>query len=233
MERIRGVGSVRCGIDERIDDLELLDGRARPPVGHDERQRILMLRAHVDEVDIHPVNLGDEVRQGREALLELAPVVIRGPIAGQCLNRLKLHTLRGIRLPVGPARRRDPSTEVCQLVLRNADVERANLDAAFYGAGHDDLRDWWAGLNDNDAKWADCARSRRWSRSFNACPRQPEPVYESAASVSTSFLRIYSQYCCPRRMNKQRNQTLRIDSPFGIKQQRDTDEASDHRSAQE
>jgi hypothetical protein len=35
--------------------------------------------AHVDEVDVHPVDLGDEVRQGGEALLELAPVVIRWP----------------------------------------------------------------------------------------------------------------------------------------------------------
>src|SRR5215204_6188444 len=181
MERIRGVGSVRCGIDERIDDLELLDGRARPPVGHDERQRILMLRAHVDEVDIHPVDLGDEVRQGREALLELAPVVIRGPIAGQCLNRLKLHTLRGIRLPVGPARRRDPSTEVCQLVLRTADVEGAHLDAAFYRASHDDLRDWWAGLNYNDAKWVDCAEADAGAVRLKTCPRQPEPVSESVA----------------------------------------------------
>src|SRR5215213_8102150 len=153
MERIRRVGSARSGVGERIDDLELLDGRARPPVGHDERQRILMFRGYVDEVDINPVILVDDVRQGREALLELAPVVIRGPIGCQCLNRLKLHTLRGIRLPVTPARRRNPSTEVCQLVLRNADVEGANLDAAFYRASHDDLRDWWAGLNDNDAKW--------------------------------------------------------------------------------
>jgi pimeloyl-ACP methyl ester carboxylesterase len=36
MERIPRVGSVRRGVGERIDDLELLDGRARPPVRHNQ-----------------------------------------------------------------------------------------------------------------------------------------------------------------------------------------------------
>ena len=139
MERIRRVGSVRRGVGERLDDLELLDGRARPPVGHNERQRMLMLGAHVDEVDVYPVDLGDEVRQDREALLELAPVVIRGPIGGQCLDRLELHALRGIRLPVWPARRRDAAAQLSELLFRNADVERANPGWGFDSAGHDDL----------------------------------------------------------------------------------------------
>ena len=29
----------------------------------DERQRVLVLRANVDEVDVEPVDLGDELRQ--------------------------------------------------------------------------------------------------------------------------------------------------------------------------
>ena len=103
MKRIRRIGSMRGGVGERLDDLQLLDRRARPPVRHYQRQRILMLGAHMDEVDVHPIDLGDEVRQGRKALLKLAPVVIRGPVGRQCLNRLELHTLRGIRLSVGPA----------------------------------------------------------------------------------------------------------------------------------
>jgi hypothetical protein len=140
MECIRRIGSVRRGVGERIDDLKLLDGRARPPVGHDERQRILMLGAHVDEVDVHPVDLGDEVGQGGEALFELAPVVIGGPIGSQRLNRLELHALRGISLPVGPARRRDASTEICQFIFWNADVEPANPGWGFDSASYDDLR---------------------------------------------------------------------------------------------
>ena len=58
------------GFGERVDDLQLLDRRARPPVRDDERQRVLVLGADVDEVDVHPVDLGDEVREGREAPLE-------------------------------------------------------------------------------------------------------------------------------------------------------------------
>jgi len=53
---------VRGGIGERTDDLQLLDDRARPAVTDDDRQRVLVLRANVDEVDVEPVDLGDEVR---------------------------------------------------------------------------------------------------------------------------------------------------------------------------
>jgi len=134
MERIGCAGSVRRGVGERLDDLELLDGRARPPVGHNERQRILMLGAHVDEVDVHPVDLGNEVRQRGEPLLECAPVVIGAPIGGKCLDRLELHALRGIGLPVGPAGRGDASTKTCQFVFRNADAEPANLGCGLGGA---------------------------------------------------------------------------------------------------
>jgi len=127
MKRIRRVGSMRRRVGERTDDLELLDGRARPPVGHDERQRILMLGPHVDEVDVHPVDLGDEVRQGGEVLLELAPVVIGGPIGSQRLDRLQLHALRGIGLPVGPARRDDAPAQVGELLLRHLDRKWTNV----------------------------------------------------------------------------------------------------------
>jgi len=151
MECIRRVRVVRRGVSERLNDLELLDRRARPPVGHDERQRILMLGARMDEVDVHPVDLGDEVRQGREAFLEVVPVVIGGPIGGHCLDRVELHSLRGIRLAVGPKCRRDASTEVYQLIFRRTDLEGANLGATFDCATHHDLRRRLGGFEkDND-----------------------------------------------------------------------------------
>jgi hypothetical protein len=53
---------MRRGIGERIDDLQLFDGRAGPAVRDDERQRILVIGTHVDEVNVHAVDLGDEVR---------------------------------------------------------------------------------------------------------------------------------------------------------------------------
>ena len=67
VERVRRGPAISGGIGQRPDDLELLDDRARPAVGDDDRQRIFMPRADVDEVDVEPVDLGDEIRQARSA----------------------------------------------------------------------------------------------------------------------------------------------------------------------
>jgi hypothetical protein len=50
------------GIGQPIDDLQLLDDRAGPSVIDDERQRAIVLRANVDEVNVEPVDFGDELR---------------------------------------------------------------------------------------------------------------------------------------------------------------------------
>ena len=127
MEGVRRVGAVLRGIGERIDDLELLDRRARPPVRDDQRQGVLVLGANVNEVDVDPVDLGDEVREGGKALLELAPVVIRRPVVGQCLDRLELHALGGIHLPVGPLRRLDAVAQVLELLIGDFDVNSMDV----------------------------------------------------------------------------------------------------------
>ena len=85
---------MRRGIGQRIDDLHLLDDRAGPSVRDDERQRIFMFRANVNEVNVQPIDLGDELRQGVQFRLALAPVVFRRPIARELLNRRELHALR-------------------------------------------------------------------------------------------------------------------------------------------
>ena len=126
MEGVRRAGAVLRGLGERIDDLELLDRRARPPVRDDERQGVLVLGANVNEVDVDAVDLGDEVREGGKALLELAPVVIPCPVAGQCLDRLEPHALGGIHLAVGPLRRVDATAQVLELLL--GDVDRELVD---------------------------------------------------------------------------------------------------------
>ena len=100
MERVRRAAAVRRGIGERLDDLQLLDDRAGPAVRDDERQRVLVLRADVDEVDVEPVDLGHELRQGVQLRLAPAPVVVGRPVA-----RELLHRSRAAR----PASRRRPS----------------------------------------------------------------------------------------------------------------------------
>ena len=94
MERIGCAGAMRCGIGQWIDDLHLLDNRARPSMRDDERQRVFMFRANVNEVNVQSIDLGDELRQGVQSRLDLAPVVFRPPIARECLNRRELHALR-------------------------------------------------------------------------------------------------------------------------------------------
>ena len=63
VEGVLGVAAVRRRVGERADGLEQLDDRAGPPVRHDQRQSVLVRRAHVDEVDVHAIDLGGELRQ--------------------------------------------------------------------------------------------------------------------------------------------------------------------------
>src|SRR5882724_788913 len=97
MESVRCARTMCRGISERIDDLQLLDDRAGPSVRDDEWQRIVMFRTNVNEMNVQPIDLGDELWQGVQSRLHLPPVVFRPPIACECLNRRELHALRCIR----------------------------------------------------------------------------------------------------------------------------------------
>src|SRR5215213_4426572 len=138
MEGDLGAPAVRRGIDEWIDDLDLLDDRAGPSVRDDERQRIFMFRTNVNEMDVQPVDLGDELRQGLQFRLDLAPIVICRPIAREVLHRRELHALGLIRdgLLFGPVRVRDAAAEVLQSLIRNVDVEGSDRDPFPYWTGH-------------------------------------------------------------------------------------------------
>ena len=96
VEGVLGVATVRRRVGQRADRLEQLDDRAGPAVRHDQRQRVLVLGLDVDEVDVHPVDLGRELRQRVEPCLGLAPVVVGRPVARQLLDRRQLHALRPI-----------------------------------------------------------------------------------------------------------------------------------------
>jgi hypothetical protein len=80
-----------------------------------------MLRADVNKVDVQAVDLGDEIRIGVQPGLALAPIVIRRPIARECLGQRELNALRSVRdsFFVRPTRRLDPAAKVDQLFLRN------------------------------------------------------------------------------------------------------------------
>ena len=107
MKRLRCAAAMRRGIGQGVDDLQLLDDRTGPTVGDDERQRIFMLGANVNEMNVQPIDLGEELGQRIQPRLSLAPLVLRRPIVGEPLNRRELHALGliGNGLPVGPSRR--------------------------------------------------------------------------------------------------------------------------------
>jgi hypothetical protein len=93
MECIRCGGPVRRGIGQWIDNLHLLDDRTGPTVGHDHRQRIVMFRANVNEMNVESVDLGDKLRQCHEPRFHLPPVVVRPPLLRELLNCPQLHPL--------------------------------------------------------------------------------------------------------------------------------------------
>ena len=96
MEGVRCARAMCRGIGQRIDDLKLLEDRAGPSVRDDQRQRIFMLRTDVNEMDVQPIDLGDELRVGVQLGLTFAPVVVCRPITCELLKSSELHALRRI-----------------------------------------------------------------------------------------------------------------------------------------
>src|ERR671916_2136188 len=92
-------------------------------------------------MDVEPVDLGNELRQGLQLRLPLAPVVICGPVACELLHRGELHALGLIRdgLLFGPLRVRDAATEVQELLFRNVDAEGADGGLLLSEMGHGGL----------------------------------------------------------------------------------------------
>jgi hypothetical protein len=74
---------VRRRVGERADDPQHLDDRAGPAVRDDERQRVLVLRTNVNEVNVQPVDLADELRELVEPRLEAPEVRTRRPKSGR------------------------------------------------------------------------------------------------------------------------------------------------------
>src|SRR3954469_18744050 len=133
MERVRCARTIRSRIGQWPDDLHLLDDRAGPPVENDERQRVFVLRPDVNEVNVQPIDLSDELRESLELRLALAPVVLCLPIARERLDRRELDALRRIvdGLPFGPARGRDARAQVIEIRLAGLERERPDRCGGF------------------------------------------------------------------------------------------------------
>jgi hypothetical protein len=125
MKGVLRASSMGRGIGERTNDLQELQYRAGPAMGHDQRHRIRMTRADVYEVNVEPVDLSHELRQGIQLRLRLPLVVVRPPVAYELLDLRQLHALGliGNSLPVEPPCRRDASAEVGEFLFRNVDAK--------------------------------------------------------------------------------------------------------------
>jgi hypothetical protein len=132
VEGVRRIAALRGGIGQRADGLQQLHDRARPAVGHDQRQGVVMPRLHVDEVDVDAVDLGRELRQGIELCRDAPEVVLGAPIpASACAVASCTPCELLDKLLRRPTRGGDASTQVVHLVLRDLDTERPDLDRGF------------------------------------------------------------------------------------------------------
>src|SRR5713226_2250170 len=125
VERVFRPSAVTGGIAERADDLHELHDRSRPSVSENDRQRVLLRGAHVDEMNADPVNLGPVLREGVDTSLKAAPVILVAPVGNERLGLLKGDALRPVAdgFPLRPPRRRQSTLEIVQRWLRYTDLE--------------------------------------------------------------------------------------------------------------
>src|SRR3954467_7783547 len=87
----------------------------------------------MDEVNVHPIDVGDEVRQRLQLRFALAPVVVRRPVARELLDRPELRPLRYVRhrFALGPLRCVDALAQSGELRVRNVrQLKRTNRGLA-------------------------------------------------------------------------------------------------------
>jgi hypothetical protein len=104
----------------------------------------------VNEMNIDAVDLGDELRQGVEPSLYLAPVVFGRPIARELLCCRELNALRRIAdsLPIRPSRRQHAPPEIDKLLLRHVDAK--GTDDVSSGRSRQRRRKQACGTGDDD-----------------------------------------------------------------------------------
>src|SRR3954452_2301033 len=95
-------------------------------------------------MNVQPVNLGDELREGVQPRLSVTPVIVAPPVANEFPHRRQLHALRviGDRFLFGPAPGGDAATQVVEVLLRDGGLERTDCGSDRRGVGHGRLLAW-------------------------------------------------------------------------------------------
>src|SRR6266403_497458 len=133
VESVLGAASVRGWVRERPYDFDELEHRPRPTVRDDHRKRILVTRTDVDEVNVQPIDVRHELRQGIQLRFRLVPVVAAPPVPNQLLQLRQLRTLRliGDGFLIGPSRSSNAPPKIIERGPRYVDGEGA--DRAIFG----------------------------------------------------------------------------------------------------
>ena len=134
VERVPRVAAMGGGVAERADHVLELDDRARPAVGHDQRQRVGLGGAGVDEVEVDVtaavgVDRGRELRPAVQCRFRRPPVVPVQPVCAQALNGGELGAVVPPRAGdlVRPAGAPQAVAEILQHLIRHVDRERREL----------------------------------------------------------------------------------------------------------
>ena len=138
MERVGRVAAVGPRIGQRTDEVDELGDRARIPVGDDERQRIRLGRADVQEVDRLAIDRGGELGEPVQHRLVRPPVVVRAPILGQLLQVSERHAPAPAHAgrSRGPAGTGEPVPQVVDIRLGYLDPEGSDLAVGAIRTGH-------------------------------------------------------------------------------------------------
>ena len=85
-----------------------------------------MLRTNVNEMNVEPVDLGNEVRNGVDLRLALPPIVLGPPILRELLHRRQLHTLCGVGdlFALRPLCGLNALAQIGEVCLRRLEVKR-------------------------------------------------------------------------------------------------------------
>src|SRR5258707_8206711 len=129
MERVLRASPVAGGIAERADDLHELHNRSRPSVRENDRQRVLLRRAHVNEMNANPTDLSPVLREGVDASLTAAPVILVAPVRNERLRLLKGDALRPVAdgFALGPPHGGESALKIVQRCLRYTDLEGCQI----------------------------------------------------------------------------------------------------------
>ena len=113
---------------QRLDHVEELRHRTGPAVRHEQRRRVGVVGAGVDEVDLLAVDLGERVRPPVEAILLRPPVELRAPVLAQLLQVRAVGAVAPTRIGdlVGPAGACESVAQVFEVRFGNVDAERGD-----------------------------------------------------------------------------------------------------------